>query len=164
MSSPDTNATARASVGRDGGDRVGGRRRAAAAGRGRGFGASGAGLDALGSRLSQSAASPAIAGAGGADDERAGQAEELDQDQAGRERPDDRAERVRGVQAAERRSRDARRRVSWRVSVGSVAPMSIVAGASARIASPKRTSARTPRRRSRGRRNARGRPRGGAGT
>ena len=53
-------------------------------------------------------------------------------------RPDDRPDRVRGVQPAERA---AQGRVAgrWRVSVGSVAPIRIVAGASARTAIPTRS-------------------------
>ena len=42
--------------------------------------------------------------AGGADEERAGQAQQLDQDEAGGDRPDDRPERVGGIQPPERRA------------------------------------------------------------
>ena len=59
-----------------------------------------------------------------ADHERAASARRLDQDEARGERPDDRPERVRRVEPPERLADRCASRLSCRVSVGSVAPMS----------------------------------------
>ena len=80
-------------------------------------------------RASHSAATPGDRGAAGPDRERPGQAEQLDQDEARGQRPDDRPDRVRGIQPAERPAQRARpgemagqAREAWRPSGSSPAP------------------------------------------
>ena len=96
---------------------------------------SSAGRPRLGCRraASRRATSPAIAGAGRADQQRPGQPEQLDQDEAGHERPDDRPDGVRRVQPAEGAQSGVRGDMAD--EAGNVAPIRIVAGARARTAS-----------------------------